>query len=224
MGIIGIVSALTLPNLNSSTGDKEKVVKMQKLYQNLSDAIGRAEAVYGPIDEWTINDSTAAAKSKRVGERITEFLKVSKDCGMAANQGCFSSASGVDASTGLYKVITADGSSVAFDGYTKFENDDDAFVAGLPIVSRMDIDGPNKGRSQGGVDFFEPAFTYSFDKKALVLPAKNINLAVTGSAKKGGTTWIINVGNMDYLKADSSGKCKNNANITLDGVNNITCK
>ena len=30
IGVIGIVSALTLPNLNSSTGDKEKVDKVQK--------------------------------------------------------------------------------------------------------------------------------------------------------------------------------------------------
>ena len=36
MGIIGVVAALTLPNLNSSTGDKEKVVKVKKIYQNLN--------------------------------------------------------------------------------------------------------------------------------------------------------------------------------------------
>ena len=50
MGIIGIVSALTLPNLNASTGEKEKVAKVKKIYQNLNDAYGRAQAVYGPID------------------------------------------------------------------------------------------------------------------------------------------------------------------------------
>ncbi len=44
MGIIGVVAALTLPNLNSSTGDKEKVVKLKKIYSNLEDAFGRAKA------------------------------------------------------------------------------------------------------------------------------------------------------------------------------------
>ena len=34
MGIIGVVAALTLPNLNSSTGDKEKVAKVKKVYSN----------------------------------------------------------------------------------------------------------------------------------------------------------------------------------------------
>ncbi|MBR2526233.1 type II secretion system protein [bacterium] len=54
MGVIGIVSALTLPNLNSSTGDKERVAKVKKIYQNLNDALGRAEAVYGPYEEWLL--------------------------------------------------------------------------------------------------------------------------------------------------------------------------
>lgn len=30
MGIIGVVAALTIPNLNSSTADKEKVAKLKK--------------------------------------------------------------------------------------------------------------------------------------------------------------------------------------------------
>ena len=57
MGIIGVVAALTLPNLNSSTGDKEKVAKVKKIYQNLNDAFGRAQAVYGPYNEWFVNDA-----------------------------------------------------------------------------------------------------------------------------------------------------------------------
>ena len=61
MGIIGVVAALTIPNLNSSTGDKEKVVKVKKIYSNLNDAIGRAQAVYGPVEEW-VNGKTAEQK------------------------------------------------------------------------------------------------------------------------------------------------------------------
>ena len=72
MGIIGIVSALTLPNLNSSTGEKEKVAKVKKIYQNLNDAVGRAIAVYGPLDEWKSNET-------RLGDRITEFMKLSRN-------------------------------------------------------------------------------------------------------------------------------------------------
>ncbi|MBR1942838.1 type II secretion system protein, partial [bacterium] len=90
MGIIGVVVALTLPNLNSSTGDKEKVAKVKKIYSNLEDAYGRATAVYGPFDEWFKNDTTGEQINKRFGERMTEFMKVSKTCG--TGDGCFSSA------------------------------------------------------------------------------------------------------------------------------------
>ena len=83
MGIIGIVSALTLPNLNSSTGEKEKVAKVKKLYQNLNDAVGRAAVVYGPLGGWDLDSGNDVFE--RVGARITEFMKVSKACGSSSS-------------------------------------------------------------------------------------------------------------------------------------------
>ena len=38
IGIIGVVAALTLPNLNHATGDKERITKVKKIYSK----IGRA--------------------------------------------------------------------------------------------------------------------------------------------------------------------------------------
>ena len=87
MGIIGVVAALTLPNLNSSTGDKEKVAKLQKIYSNLNDAFARAQAVYGPFDEWGIGYNSVA-DGKKFGERLTEFMKISKNCAMDYDGGC----------------------------------------------------------------------------------------------------------------------------------------
>ena len=36
MGIIGVVAALTIPNLNQSTGDREKIAKVKKIYSDYS--------------------------------------------------------------------------------------------------------------------------------------------------------------------------------------------
>ena len=52
IGIIGVVAALTLPNLNHATGDKETVTRVKKIYSMLNDATDRAVAKYGPLDEW----------------------------------------------------------------------------------------------------------------------------------------------------------------------------
>lgn len=92
MGIIGVVAALTIPNLNSSTADKEKVAKVKKIYQNLDDALGRAQAVYGPYDEWTLNITNTTSINQRIGERITEFMKVSKNCSTSNQNDCFKDA------------------------------------------------------------------------------------------------------------------------------------
>lgn len=49
IGIIGVISALTIPNLNQNTGEKEKVAKVKKAYATINEAVARAEAEYGPI-------------------------------------------------------------------------------------------------------------------------------------------------------------------------------
>ena len=63
IGIIGVVAALTLPNLNHATGDKEKVTKVKKIYSALTEAVDRAQAIYGPFDTWFKDLSTADEKS-----------------------------------------------------------------------------------------------------------------------------------------------------------------
>ena len=220
MGVIGIVSALTLPNLNSSTGDKEKVAKVKKIYQNLTDAVGRAEAVYGPIDEWFINDTTDEAKAKRAGERITEFMKVSKNCETATGGGCFNIGkykmiSGgdykeVDTST-FYKIITADNTSVAIGS--------DSWIV-------IDIDGPAKGNFTLGHDIF----CFVLFANLGVLPLGNdvsFNELLADISSRGtqASSWIIKYDNADYLKfrsvSGSIAECKNGNTVT---ESHPTCK
>ena len=73
MEIIGVVAALTIPNLNQSTGDREKVAKVKKIYANLNDAFGRATAVYGPVYEW-IQSEDAQEMSIKYAERFIDFF------------------------------------------------------------------------------------------------------------------------------------------------------
>lgn len=219
MGIIGIVSALTLPNLNSSTGEKEKVAKVKKLYQNLDDAIGRAQAVYGPVDEWKSLDSTLASQSTRFGDRLTEFMKVSKNCGFSTNQGCFAkkttylNGNNAEYSDSMerYKFILADGTSAQ------------VITGTLGIV--IDIDGPSKGKNKFGVDLF--CFVLG-DNNTTYYPNGNGGTSTVANNLKPNekgvlaSTWVINYDNMDYLKLTSEGKCPNGK--VLDGTTNTTCK
>ncbi|MBR2525708.1 type II secretion system protein [bacterium] len=215
IGVIGIVSALTLPNLNSSTGEKEKVAKVQKLYQNIQDAFGCAVAVYGPYEEWFVEITDNKLKSKRAGERITEFMKTSKVCGLNTGEGCFST--GDDNSNYTYKIITADGASMYFDA-SSGENGHFYMV--------IDIDGPNKGAAKAGVDYFHSTVSYNVSKRELETYCGS---DVTSSTfipddRKCAFSWIIAVGNMEYLKTKEDGTCINNPEIRLDGTTFVTCK
>ena len=200
MGVIGVVAALTLPNLNQSTGNKEKVAKVKKIYQNLSDAFGRAQAIYGPYDEWckNVNDSDCF---KKKGERITEFMKLSKNFGICASNDCnptdvkelrgndtWEAPCGNDA----YCVVLADGTLVGIKGNIE-----------------VDIDGLYKGANTFGIDVF--AFDLNRDTGELVPNSRGIARCFS---KGECTEWVIMNGNMDYLKADSSGKCPNNTQLS----------
>ncbi len=224
MGIIGVVAALTIPNLNQSTGDREKVAKVKKIYANLEDAFGRAQAVYGPYDEWYdgFDGSDYESRNTRFAERMLEFMKVSKNCGFDGT-GCFSSSVPTDADGEKlddsydefgYRVILADGTSVKFNNWK----------SGFKII--VDIDGPNKGKNQYGNDIFD----FYMETDSLYKPSKQIvpsypyeadgdifyegKYEVTGYLGNYATAWIIRNGNMDYLKCpdelnwDTKTSCK----------------
>ena len=203
MGIIGVVAALTLPNLNSSTGDKEKVTKVKKAYQNLSDALGRAQAVYGLFEEWKWG-SDASDCSYLMGERFTEFMKVSKNCHLGDST-CAGSRRDPDS----YNVILADGMSVSFSA----SNGD-----GSDAVFIVDIDGPNKGPNTSGKDEFK--FIYDVDNGKEIYPAGydidtdyNLKRDCLERVSLFCTNWVIQNENMDYLK------CPDKLSLT-----NTTCK
>jgi len=243
IGIIGVVAALTLPNLNHATGDKEKVTKVKKIYSSITEAFDRAEAVYGPMDEWCKQTRDLASCSAK---RILEFMKVSKDCGF--DEGCYPSGRtllSVDGSSynmesgirdadmacemdedncnnsnngssntpsgvfdGKYQVVLPDGTVLAFQ------------TAGLGINLAfieifVDIDGANKGKSQFGNDVFKFLIDSPNDGVSRILTTgTNMTTTWSGNLSEwlnssdafnfssgwGLAAWVIENGNLDYLK------------------------
>ena len=226
MGIIGVVAALTIPNLNQSTGDREKVAKVKKIYSNLEDAFGRATAVYGPVEEWFNGLSSEKEKSARVGERVSEFMKVTKNCGVSSDKSCFSSAgrpktiSGSNCSAGehsadQYEFQVADGTSFAFD-----------VLDAITCIVYFDIDGPQKGKNVIGNDVF--ALEFEVKKNQFKIYSEpNIGFLLTTGWGENATSWVLTFGNMDYLKVDKDGKCNNNSSRVLNATTNppvTSCK
>ena len=223
MGVIGVVAALTLPNLNQSTNNKEKVAKVKKFYSNFSDAFGRAVAIYGPVEEWFVNDANNAAKTKRFSDRITEFMKLSKTC--QTGTGCFAagkqkklrggdSGNEYNSNTNFYKYILADGMSIGFFNYNNSN------PGSQSIETIIDIDGPNQGANTFGKDVFSMSLLKNdgtlitgsdLGSDGVIFSDVIQNCFIDGMECTG---WIMQTDNMDYIKADSSGKCPNNTQLS----------
>ena len=218
MGIIGVVAALTLPNLNSSTGEKEKVAKVKKIYQNLNDAFGRAEAVYGPFDEWCAGYS-GSCRSRHF-ERMLEFMKVSKKCDSVTSCTITIDQNGSCGFGATYSrgAILADGSTIVFSG------DSTDYTSGW---FRFDIDGTQKGANKQGYDVF--SFDVDHENGVHVVTPTSDSSYVTYDSRekffydKSATAWIINFGNMDYLKTSDGTSCPNSS-IKLTFGGNHSCK
>ena len=210
MGVIGIVAALTLPNLNSSTGDKEKVAKVKKIYQNLNDAFGRAEVVYGSADTWCVNYSGSC--KKRVFGRLLEFIKLSKIC-ETVSAGCnIILDEGSDFEGTEYAAILADGTVISF------PNAFDILI---------NIDGA-KSKSIGGKNTFR--FGLSHDKGCYtsgIMSNSSSYVSKNGQESKRfdaieAADWVVNFDNMDYLKTSDGTTCPNGTKLTSGG--NHSCK
>ena len=225
MGIIGVIAALTLPNLNSSTGEKEKVAKFNKLKVNIEDAVGRAQAVYGPLDEWCSSSYISYNDcNKRHFDRITEFLKFSKICNSISvcTIPVDQNGSGGTEQCPLAAIL-ADGSTFAYIGYYNQKSVESIYI---------DIDGPNKGANKTGHDVF--MFEYS-QQDGIVDSSKVYGTGYISDSKRvekypcgafnryDATDWVLLFNNMDYLKTTDGTTCPDGkTKLTFGG--NHSCK
>ena len=226
IGIIGVVAALTLPNLNHATGDKETVTRLMKAYSMLNEANDRAVATYGPISEWKCTNDLSTCYMKRIGE----FLKISKSCNEADEDNFVSCEDmRIDGDGDIHYILT-DGTYIRPNNYCedcschRGEIGDDFYRKNICMEDLVvDIDGLNKGKNSYGVDRFN--FFVTDDVGVIpVQDADNMDEFLTNLFihKMNASYWVINFGNLDYLKVDEDGKC-NDSNIVLDGVNNTSC-
>ena len=89
LGIIGIVAAITIPNLIQKNYEKQTVAKLLETQSILSQAIRLAEEEYGEMGGWNFSGDIQT-RAVVVAEHLKPFLKVSLDCGtLDDNAKCF---------------------------------------------------------------------------------------------------------------------------------------
>lgn len=220
IGIIGVVSALTIPNLQQGTNSKEVTTKVIKAKATIDEAYGRAIATYGDPCLWTKGQTTAAAQAAVWYNRIFENLKVDKDCGLVdnTNRTCWDSTSNIG--NNYYKVKLADGTSMAMIANTASITTGYGCGDTFAFEVNIDIDGPNKGSGNDCDDIYNLGFNAS---SYVYAGSRSGNLLRSSS---GCAYWVLDKGNADFLKATATGantsfQCPNGK--YLNWSNNTTC-
>lgn len=155
LSIIGLVAEATIPTLVQNYQKKITVVKLQKIYSEMSQVIKLSEVDNGPAVQWSFIGANQTETAKLFAdEYFNKYIKWAKQC-TTNEEGCWSQTNSITKVTNPYlnysfvgalTGITASGYSILF--WTTHNSD--AWHAQIWV----DIDGPYKGKSVIGKDVF----------------------------------------------------------------------
>ncbi|MBP3925017.1 type II secretion system protein [bacterium] len=203
LGIIGVVAAMTMPTLIQKHQERVTVNKVKKFYSVMSQAQLLAIKDHGYLDEWDVSDGRTKESAEKLAEYLKPYLKIAKDCGTSS--GCLQYGKPIqllngeehfnyDSDNRFYKLILNDGS------YIWLRASMGAYCASLDnnILNAcgavwIDINGKTPPNTLG-----RDILYFIMTKNSLKPSAINdCNLNSYGWDCAG---WILEKGNMDYLK------------------------
>ena len=170
LGILGIVIALTLPNLIANYKNRVIAKQLQKTYSTLSQAISLAQAEYGDISQWPIQDGNWQSTDTIYADYLKPHLKILKECRDSTE--CISKP---DSALQYYTFVLADGTQILLDVWNHQENTDDLFwsygvmsaskhfVYGQFLAFTVDVNGYKKPNKSG-----EDIFVFILAKNGLI--------------------------------------------------------
>lgn len=202
LSIIGLIAALTTPNLLNNTNEKELITQFQKTYSTLQQAYIMASQENGTADTW--------ADAQTTYNYLKPYLNIIENC--PKTYGCFPNIG--------YKTIKGTpytSNNYYGSNYYKARLEDGTSLLFVPpweslVVLYVDTNG-DKAPNQWGEDLF--AFLLTTKAEAPSITGYSSWWAGTNFCSKtkdatgwidGGScsTWIIKHGNMDYLHRDIS--------------------
>ena len=80
LGIIGVVAAMTIPNLITKIGEKRTVSQLRATHSILSQALRLAEEEHGDASGWT-QEVWSEKGAKEIADKLKPSIKIAIDCG-----------------------------------------------------------------------------------------------------------------------------------------------
>ena len=209
LGVIGVVSALTLPMVVSKYNEVATVSKVKKVYSTLSNAMILAVQENGTTDTWSTEYAGPWISSQKntlsVAEKLKPQFKILKDCGFEKN--CmmvvdfkFLNGSRWDTYSNardkyFYKIYLNDGSAIIIKAQGDNCNLTDGGYENTCGYILYDINGEKKPNTFG-----KDAFLFEILKNSIV-PNKldNCNKSTKNRQCTGAAAHILLNGNMNYL-------------------------
>lgn len=213
--ILGIIASITIPNLSSRYNEKVTVVKVKKMYSLLNDAFALATTENGQINTWDIGNYGEEDGAKKIFSIMGKYLQITQN--YETNRGKIFSEKGYKTlnnngscshpyAEGTYKIKLKDGSAI---GFWSFGNEACKSSSRCGIIY-LDING-TKAPNKIGADLFSFWLIGSNEKEnshvTIGYPYKNYCSFGTDPHCANGfgcTIWLINKGNMKYLREDVS--------------------
>ncbi len=218
IGIIGVIASMTIPTLIQNIQHQATVSSLKKAYSTISAAYMTSIQENGTPDQWQVPEATIPAASQVVFDKITPYLRMTKNCGTAS--GCWPTGkyrsinnnelADFNASSSYAKAQLPDGSLVHVLAWpSETVRCDNGTSKDICFLYRIDVNGykpPNKW----GVDMF----TFDATKTGIYpegMAGSSVLLADytfenycanTSNTEQGRgcAAWVIYNENMDYLK------------------------
>ena len=186
--IIGIIAAITIPSLINNTNNSTFVIGCKKAYETLNQVYYNIKADNGGDIANALTNLSSDTDADGLANVFISKLNVAKYCGAGTssggefNTGCFANIhykylngnDGTNPSTasGISSILTNDGLSYGFLTLSKNCTTDKSYPTGTissPLYNtcgsiRIDINGPNKGPSVYGRDYF----SFYITKKGII--------------------------------------------------------
>ncbi len=155
--VIGVVAAITVPNMIIKHQKEETVIRLKKAYSAISQTTNKAISDHGQIKTWELE----SGKTKEfVDKYVAPYLNVSKNCGYKSTGACYFEKAQLNTPNNkqsygdsYYKLILGDGTALLM--YVSITNDvvNNTPVPRAAVTVYIDING-QKGPNIMGRDVF----------------------------------------------------------------------
>lgn len=204
LGIIGVVAAITIPNLIQNNFEKRAVSTLLETQSILSQAIRMAEEEYGDVSGWGFKGDQSQKDGITIANNLRAYMKIAIDCGYTDKKRCIPDTKykllngamwyNYTTTTPHYAIKLTNGSSIWFrsSDITEFINND------TYIMFFIDINGQSLPNTVG-----KDLFLFAYGIEGLK-PNGAPGSQVANTCKPGNTGWgcayvVLQNQNMNYL-------------------------